>query len=272
VNYSITNLGGILFAKNLHDFKSLERKIVRVVQYSGNNKIKTILDEEFTQGYAVGFPSLVKFINDLLPRNEVIGDSLREEVRMYPQLAIRELVANSIIHQDFSVSGTATLIEIYNDRIEFSNPGKPLIDPIRFIDEYRSRNEKLASLMRRMKICEEKGSGIDKVVFQCEFYQLPAPYFVSSDVHTKVILYAYKQLREMDRNDKIRAVYQHACLKWVSNDFMSNQSLRERFNIDDKNYSMASRLIKDALLAGVIKEVDADNKSKKYKRYLPYWA
>ena len=272
VNYSITNLGGILFAKNLHDFKSLERKIVRVVQYSGNNKIKTILDEEFTQGYAVGFTSLVKFINDLLPRNEVIGDSLREEVRMYPQLAIRELVANSIIHQDFSVSGTATLIEIYNDRIEFSNPGKPLIDPIRFIDEYRSRNEKLASLMRRMKICEEKGSGIDKVVFQCEFYQLPAPYFVSSDVHTKVILYAYKQLREMDRNDKIRAVYQQACLKWVSNDFMSNQSLRERFNIDDKNYSMASRLIKDALLAGVIKEVDADNKSKKYKRYLPYWA
>ncbi|MBR5332034.1 MAG: putative DNA binding domain-containing protein [Muribaculaceae bacterium] len=271
-SYSITNLGGILFAKNLHDFKSLERKIVRVVQYSGNNKIKTILDEEFTQGYAVGFTSLVKFINDLLPRNEVIGDSLREEVRMYPQLAIRELVANSIIHQDFSVSGTATLIEIYNDRIEFSNPGKPLIDPIRFIDEYRSRNEKLASLMRRMKVCEEKGSGIDKVIFQCEFYQLPAPYFVSSDVHTKVILYAYKQLREMDRNDKIRAVYQHACLKWVSNDFMSNQSLRERFNIDDKNYSMASRLIKDALLAGVIKEVDTDNKSKKYKRYLPYWA
>ena len=125
--YAITNLGGILFAKNLHDFKNLERKIVRVVQYKGNNKIETILDEEFSQGYAVGFESLVKFINDLLPRNEVIGDALRKDVRMYPQLAIRELVANSIIHQDFSVSGTATLIEIYNDRIEFSNAGDPLM-------------------------------------------------------------------------------------------------------------------------------------------------
>ena len=71
--------------------------------------------------------------------------------------------------------------------------------------------------MRRLKICEEKGSGIDKVIFQCELYQLPAPYFVSNEVHTKVILYAHKQLREMDRNDKIRAVYQHASLKWVSN-------------------------------------------------------
>ena len=270
--YAITNLGGILFAKNLHDFKSLERKIVRVVQYKGNNKIETILDEEFSQGYAIGFPSLVKYINDLLPRNEVIGDALRKDVRMYPQLAIRELVANSIIHQDFSVSGTSTLIEIYNDRIEFSNPGEPLIETIRFIDEYRSRNEKLASIMRRLKICEEKGSGIDKVVFQCEVYQLPAPYFISSGLHTKVILYAYKQLRDMDKNDKIRAVYQHACLKWVSNDFMSNQSLRERFSIEPKNYSIASRLIKEALIAGAIKEADSDSKSKKYARYLPYWA
>ena len=270
--FSITNLGGILFAKNLHDFKSLERKIVRVVQYKGNNKIETILDEEFSQGYAVGFATLVKFINDLLPKNEVIGEALRKDVRMYPQLAIRELVANSIIHQDFNISGTATIIEIYNDRIEFSNAGAPLIDTTRFIDEYRSRNEKMASMMRRLKICEEKGSGVDKVVFQCEFYQLPAPYFISSEVHTKVILYAHKQLREMDKNDKIRAVYQHACLKWVSNDFLSNQSLRERFNIDDKNYSIASRLIKDALIAGAIKEADTDSKSKKYAKYLPYWA
>ena len=270
--YSITNLGGILFAKNLHEFKTLERKIVRVVQYKGSNKIETILDEEFPQGYAVGFTALVKFINDLLPRNEVIGDTLRKDVRMYPQLAIRELVANSIIHQDFSISGTATLIEIYNDRIEFTSPGEPLIDTVRFIDEYRSRNERLASLMRRLKICEEKGSGVDKVVFQCELYQLPAPYFLSSEVHTKVILYAYKQLREMDKNDKIRAVYQHACLKWVSNDFMSNQSLRERFNIEPQNYSMASRLIKEALMVGAIKEADLDSKSKKFARYLPYWA
>ena len=269
---SITNLGGILFAKNLHNFKNLERKIVRVVQYKGNNKIETILDEEFPQGYAVGFASLVKFINDLLPKNEVIGEALRRDVRMYPQLAIRELVANSFIHQDFKISGTSTIIEIYNDRIEFSNAVAPLIDTIRFIDEYRSRNEKMASLMRRLKICEEKGSGIDKVIFQCEFYQLPAPYFVSNEVHTKVILYAHKQLREMDRNDKIRAVYQHASLKWVSNDYMTNQTLRERFSIDDKNYSMASRLIKDALIAGVIKEADTDSKSKKYAKYLPYWA
>ena len=55
--------------------------------------------------------------------------------------------------------------------MEFSNPGKPLIDSVRFIYEYRSRNEKTAPIILRMKICEEKGSGIDKVIFMCELYQ-----------------------------------------------------------------------------------------------------
>lgn len=270
--YNITNLGGILFAKNLHNFPSLERKIPRVVQYRGKNKLDTIIDEEFPQGYACGFAALVKYVNDILPRNEVIGEAFRNEQRAYPALAIRELSANALIHQDFYMTGTSVMIEIYSDRVEIINPGTPLIDTERFIDEYRSLNEKLASLLRRMNICEEKGSGIDKVIFQCELYQLPAPLFTCSDIHTKVILYAPKQLRNMDKADKIRAVYQHACLKWVSNDFMTNQSLRSRFNIEQQNHSIASRLIRDALEEKVIKEADSDNKSRKFAKYLPFWA
>lgn len=270
--YNITNLGGILFAKNLHNFPTLERKIPRVVQYRGKNKLDTIIDEEFPQGYACGFAAFIKYVNDILPRNEVIGEAFRSEQRAYPALAIRELTANALIHQDFYMTGTSVMVEIYSDRVEITNPGAPLIDTERFIDEYRSLNEKLASFLRRLNICEEKGSGIDKVIFQCELYQLPAPLFTSSDIHTKVILYAPKQLRSMDKADKIRAVYQHACLKWVSNDFMTNQSLRGRFNIESHNHSIASRLIRDALEENVIKEADSDNKSRKFAKYLPFWA
>lgn len=270
--YNITNLGGILFAKNMHNFPTLERKIPRVVQYRGKNKLDTIIDEEFPQGYACGFAAFIKYVNDILPRNEVIGEAFRSEQRAYPALAIRELSANALIHQDFYVTGTSVMVEIYSDRVEITNPGAPLIDTERFIDEYRSLNEKLASFLRRLNICEEKGSGIDKVIFQCELYQLPAPLFTSSDIHTKVILYAPKQLRSMDKADKIRAVYQHACLKWVSNDFMTNQSLRGRFNIESHNHSIASRLIRDALEENVIKEADSDNKSRKFAKYLPFWA
>jgi predicted HTH transcriptional regulator len=191
---------------------------------------------------------------------------------MYPIIAIRELVANAIIHQDFSVSGSSPMIEIFSNRIEITNPGKPIIDPLRFVDHNpESRNEILARFMRRLNICEERGSGIDKVIFECEFNQLPAPEIIVGDNYTRIILYSLKTLRQMDKQDKIRACYLHACLKYVSGEFMTNQSLRERFGIEEHNYSVASRIISDTIASKLVKDYDSDNKSRKYAKYVPYW-
>lgn len=270
--YAITNLGAILFAKNLSDFDTVKRKAVRVIQYAGKNKINTLKDQEGKMGYAVAFERMIKFINDLLPSNEIINQALRETVTMYPEIAIRELVANALIHQNFEEKGSGPLVEIYTDRIEISNPGLPLITPIRFIDEYQSRNEDLAAMMRRFRICEEKGSGIDKVVFNIELYQLPAYDIQVQEKHTKIILFAYQKFSEMDKNDRIRACYQHACLKYVMNEKMSNTSLRERFKIADENAAMVSRIIKDTYEAGLIKEEDPESNSRKFVKYIPIWA
>ena len=76
----------------------------------------------------------------------------------------------------------------------------------------------------------------------------------------------------MDKKDRIRACYQHATLKYITNDRMTNQSLRERFKIADENAAMVSRIIKDTVEAGLIKEDDPENKSRKYVRYIPIWA
>jgi len=53
---------------------------------------------------------------------------------------------------------------------------------------------------------------------------------------------------------------------------MTNQSLRERFKIEEKNAAIASRIIRDAIEAAVIKEDDSDSKSRKYASYVPFWA
>jgi ATP-dependent DNA helicase RecG len=269
--YAITNLAAILFAKNLAEFESVQRKSVRVIVYKGKNKVETIREQIGVKGYALGFLGLVEWINSQLPANEEIGKALRKESRMYPEIAIRELVANALIHQDLSVKGFP-MVEIFNDRIEISNPGNPLITPDRFIDSYISRNEKLADLMRRMGFCEEKGSGLDKVISYNELYQLPPINVITDEIRTRVTLYSYKKLNDLDKKEKIRACYQHACLKWVSNEKMSNQSLRERFQIEDRNYSIASRIIRDALEEKIIKEDDPESKSRKYASYVPYWA
>jgi ATP-dependent DNA helicase RecG len=270
--YAITNLGALLFAKNISDFDTVKRKAARVIQYDGKSKVKTLKDQEGKFGYAVGFERLIKYINDVLPSNEIIGQALRDTVSMYPEIAIRELVANALIHQDFEERGTGPVIEIYADRIEISNPGLPLITPIRFIDEYQSRNEDLAGIMRRFRICEEKGSGIDKVVTHIEIFQLPAYDVQIQEKHTKVILYAYQKFSDMDKKDRIRACYQHACLKYVMNEKMTNTSLRERFKIADENAAMVSRMIKDTVEAKLIKEEDPENTSRKFVRYIPIWA
>ncbi len=270
--YQIRNLGAILFAKDLNAFDTVSRKALRVIFYKGNNRIHTVREQPGVKGYAVGFEGLIKYLDDQLPSNEVIDRGLRKRVSIYPLLAIRELVVNALIHQDFSIKGSSPMVEVFNNRIEITNPGKPLIDPLRFVDHNpESRNEVLARFMRRVNICEERGSGIDKVVFECEYNQLPAPEIIVGDNYTRIILYAHKTLRQMDKQDKVRACYLHACLKYVSGEYMTNQSLRERFGIEEQNYSMASRIISETIQAGLIKDYDTESKSKKYAKYVPFW-
>jgi predicted HTH transcriptional regulator len=230
--WNITNLGAVLFAKRLADFRTLSRKAVRVVLYKGESRVETVREQEGSKGYAAGFEGLIGFVTNLLPSNEVIGQALRKQVPMFPELAIRELVANAIIHQDFHLTGTAPMVEIFESRMEISNPGLPLVHTDRFLDSPpRSRNETLASFMRRIGVCEERGSGVDKVVFQTELYQLPAPLFTTSDEHTRAVLFAHRDLKEMDKFDRIRACYLHACLRYVQRDAMTNTTLRERFGM-----------------------------------------
>ena len=200
-HFHITNLGALLFAKDLSIF-NLERKAPRVIKYKGKNKLQTEKDQIGQLGYAVAFERLLLYISGLLPSNEVIETAIRKETQMYPSLAIRELIANAIIHQDFRENGTFLTIEVYENRVEISNPGIPIVDTNRFIDAYNTRNNLLANAMRRMGFCEEKGSGIDKVIFECEFYQLPAPDFRVRLNQTIAILFAHQELNEMDKQDK----------------------------------------------------------------------
>ncbi len=200
-DYSVTNLGAVLFAKRLDAFEGLSRKAPRVMVYDGTDKLgDSRVFKPGTKGYAVGFQGLVDFVNSHIPSNEVIRNALRVEMKMFPEIAIRELVANALIHQDFNETGTSVAVEIYSDRIEVSNPGRSVISTERFIDEYQSRNEELADVMRRLGMCEEQGKGVDRVVAFAEAWQLPAPDWRAGERHTTAIMLAHKSFqRWMER-------------------------------------------------------------------------
>ena len=270
--YAITNMGAILFSKHLSDFPRISRKAIRVVQYEGNNKMSTLKDFTGDKGYVLGFEGLIQFIEALIPTQEVINGALREKRSAYPIIAIREVVANALIHQDFAITGTGPVVEIFQNRIEITNSGTSLVDVWRIIDNPpKSRNEKLAALMRRLRMCEELGTGWDKIVISCEMFQLPAPKIEVFEDSTRVTLYSEVSFSSLAPEDKLRACYLHACIKFVQGEQVTNSSLRERFGLKPSAAGSISRLIKDAVEKELIKPLDPET-APRYMKYVPVWA
>lgn len=271
-HWNITNMGALLFANDLNQFDdSLTRKAVRFIAYGGNNKAATVTHrQDLKKGYATGFQGLVNYINSLLPRNEHIGTAFRESQPLFPELAVRELIANALIHQDLTIRGAGPQIELFSDRLEITNPGEPLVQVDRMIDlPPRSRNEMLASMMRRMGICEEQGSGLDKVIVHVELFQLPPPKFQADGHSMQAVLYGPRSFANMTLAERVRACYQHAVITYLSGQRMKNSSLCKRFGIPSNNAAQASQVIKAALQEGAIIVADPDHPR---AGYIPWWA
>jgi predicted HTH transcriptional regulator len=271
----ITNLRAISAAADLRKYATLADKSARVIVYDGLNKTKTRSDIEGWRGYAIAFQGLLKYVCNLLPKSEVIAQALRETVPVYPELALREVIANALIHQDFTISGSRPLIEIYDDRIEISNPGKLL--PSKSIERIigtqpESRNEKLARAFRLYRICEQRGSGLLRAATEVEVFGLPPIRFEEESNHFKVTLSAPRTFAQMSAHERLNACYQHALLKYCSHSVMTNKSLRERLKMPEKQRSMVSRLIQEAIDNKLIAPANPENASKKYTEYVPAWA
>jgi len=270
--YAIRRIAALMFAKNLAVFPELARKATRVIVYTGADKLNTKLEQTGMKGYAVGFQGLVRFIGEQLPQNEVIENAIRKRMKLVPDSVIRELVANALIHQDFELQGTSVMIEVYKDRVEITNPGAPQIPTNRFIDGCQSRNERLAMAMRKMGVCEEKGSGIDRVVQFAELFQLAAPEFRAGYQNTTVVIAGPKTFEEMSRDDRVRACYQHSVLRYVRSEQMTNQTLRARFQLPESKSGLVSQIISATVDADLIKQDVKAGGSRKFARYIPIWA
>lgn len=272
--YYILNFGALSCAYNLNQFDNLARKSIRVIKYNGITKKETEKEQIETKGYAIGYENLINYINALLPSSEIIRNALRSETTIYPEIALRELIANALIHQDFTVKGAGPMIEIFDDRIEISNPGKLL--PSKKIDRLirttpESRNEILASAFRRYGICEERGSGFEKAVSAIELYGLPPLKLEELENSFRVTMYSPKPFAKLTLHERVEACYQHSIIQYYSVGGMTNSSLRERFKLSERQRPQVSLVIKEALARHIIKLKDPNNTSMKFIEYIPFW-
>lgn len=275
---TITNLGALTFARSINAFPKLKRHALRVVTYANSNKIDATSDYTGAKGYALGFQGLLDYVNQKKPKYEIYtgGSSevgaKRQETSDYPGIALRELIANALVHQDFSIFGVSPMVEIFSNRITITNPGRPLIDTNRLMDHPpKSRNDLLATLFRNLGFIEERGSGIDKTVDALEQLELPAPRMKTNGDFFEVTLFARKQFNQLTSEDRLNATYLHASLKRLEEDFLTNSSLRKRFGLTKRDSSKATSLINNALEANLIDKFD-ENASPKQMKYVPFWS
>jgi len=268
--YDVTNLFALLAGKDLSTFPSLATKAPRVIQYKGRKKLDGVGDVTGRLGYALGFGKLLAYIMSRMPHTEIMVMGVRKNSYPVPEIAIREFVANALIHQDFTLPGHPT-IEVFDNKIQITNPGSPLVDVSRFIDApSKSRNEALASSMRAIGLCEERGSGVDRALSAIEEEALPAPLFQAIENSTVVNVFRPQDFSAMSREDRIRACYQHAQLRFENGTPMSNQSLRRRLGVSDRQYPQISVVIKDAIEARLIRPLDLEQSNRK-ARYVPHY-
>jgi predicted HTH transcriptional regulator len=271
---AITNLGVLLIAKDFGKFSGLERKGVRVIFYSDKTRTNAEREIIMKKGYAIGFKEILEYIMQNIPSNEVIKEAIRKEVKMYPMVVIREILANALIHQDLHSMNINPKVEIFTDRIEISNPGSlmPNLSVDRIIDNSEPRNEVLARTMYHLGICEDRGSGIDRALDAIELYNLPPLKFEELPNIFKVTIYSPKSYQDMTQDERVRACYQHSVLKFLANEKMTNLTFRKRLKIAATNHSLVSKIIKQAVDHGKIKVGDPESKSTKYTYYIPSWA
>lgn len=270
--FAVTRLGALAFAHEMSAFPSVARKALRITRYVGNSRLRAEKECLWNQGYATDFEGLVRLIKALLPSREIIGEALRREEQAYPEVILRELLMNALIHQDFRLSGCGPMLEIFDDRIEITNPGRPLVDVDRLIDTPpRARNVELARLMRRMDLCKGKGVGIDRAVDAAEAAKLPALEFEAVGDHFKAVVTARKPFKELTLEERLRICRQHCDSQYAKGEAMTLATLRERLEVEPTNVGAVRRIVEEALVRQQIQLLNP-GAAPRNRSYQPYWA
>ena len=269
--YGITNLGALLYARDLTVYESVAHRIIRVAHYTGASRSASCIEERFSQGYAVEFKALMDKLMSFIPNGERLRpDGYREMHVAVPVTAVREILANCMVHQDIT-SKDSVIISVFFDRIEFVNPGEPDIPVNRFIDSFSGgRNEQLAAYMNRIGLCEGRVEGVDKAVNSLEQVHSIAPLIDVLHGATRVVLPFNRPYEQMSALEKLNSCLAHCTLCFLDSHYMTNTSLRDRFGLSADKTMNISQLIRSAVKQGLIKPQDGES-SRKNRCYVPFW-
>ena len=135
-----------------------------LIAFKGKDRVHIYDRQDVQDDLLTQFNSAVLFLKKHLNRRSEIKGVNRRDIYEIPFEALREAIANAIIHRDYSVRGTSLMVEVYDDRVEIINPG--IFPGARKSDFGKisvRRNERIADMFFRMDKVERAGTGIRRM-------------------------------------------------------------------------------------------------------------
>ena len=158
------NVGVLFFSRSIETL--CEQATITCAVFDGTERIHVINRKDYQEDLITNIDYVMHFIKqELRVRYEMTGRPQRKEIYEIPIDAIREAVVNAVSHRDYFQYGAHTTVEVFDDRIEISNPGglPKGLPPADFGKRAMRRNQIIASLLQRVRLVENMGTGINKI-------------------------------------------------------------------------------------------------------------
>ena len=159
----LNNAGVLFFAKD--PAKILPHCVVTCILFKGNSKVHILDRKSFEFDLLRNIDEAVLFIKRHLNLAYEIKELRRKEILEIPEFVLREAIVNAVAHRDYFERGANVQIDIFDDRVEISNPGglPKGLKPENFGKHSVTRNSMIAALLHRCNYIEKAGTGVQRM-------------------------------------------------------------------------------------------------------------
>jgi predicted HTH transcriptional regulator len=176
---SVPSKGAVLlFGKNRKEV--FPHATIRCVRFSGTSKDEVLDYQDIDDYLPLALDKIISFVQRNTKLGAEIGPSIRKNIAEYPPVVVKEAVTNALIHTDYSAAGSQTQVAIFDDRIEITNPGAlpfglNLQDALQGVSQLRNRV--IGRCFRELELIELWGSGLKRMISQCQKSGIAIPKF-----------------------------------------------------------------------------------------------
>lgn len=258
----VPTVGGmLLFGKERE--KYFPDAWIHVGRFAGKTKTNIIDTERLRDSPIIAIYKAIEFVKKHSIQSFEISDVTRSEKWNIPQVAVREAIINAVVHSDYSQRGSSIRVAIFDDRVEIENPG--LIPFNLTVDDLyqgvsKLRNPVIGRIFNELRLIEQWGSGIRRMIESCESAGLQKPLLEEIGTHFRVTIFSEKkyEVKLSDTDSKILSVLE-------GKDGLSTQEIANKIMLSPR--STRSRLI-SLIERGLVVEVGTSSRDPRKKYFL----